>query len=95
MLSPDEPRPPYCGEATYPDAVSQPLRQPPRTSPSLGVIGKARFGIDAASPPGRALQTGQPVLIDDLRGHPEFRIHPVIAEHGIVSLLNVPVCSTV
>jgi two-component sensor histidine kinase len=56
-----------------------------------GVIGKARFGIDAASPPGRALQTGQPVLIDDIRDHPEFRIHPVIAEHGIVSLLNVPI----
>src|SRR3954470_21302170 len=48
------------------------------------VVVKARFGIDAASPPGRALQTGQPVAIDDLLGHPEFRIHPVIAEHGIV-----------
>jgi two-component system, sensor histidine kinase PdtaS len=31
------------------------------------------------------------VLIDDIRGHPEFRLHPVIAEHGIASLLNVPV----
>jgi two-component sensor histidine kinase/putative methionine-R-sulfoxide reductase with GAF domain len=56
-----------------------------------GVVGKARFGIDAASPPGRALQTGQPVVIDDIRDHPEFRVHPVIAEHGIISLLNVPV----
>src|SRR5919112_1049412 len=56
-----------------------------------GVIGKSRFGIDAASPPGRALQTGQPVVIDDIRGHPEFVRHAVIAEHGIVSLLNVPI----
>ncbi|HEY8611230.1 MAG TPA: GAF domain-containing protein, partial [Roseomonas sp.] len=56
-----------------------------------GVIGKARFGIDTASPPGRALQTGQPVVIDDIRGHPEFRRDRVIAEHGIVSLLNVPI----
>src|SRR3954451_6715057 len=56
-----------------------------------GVVGKARFGIDAAAPPGRALQTGQPVVVDDLRGHPEFRIHPVLAEHGIVSLLNGPI----
>jgi two-component sensor histidine kinase len=56
-----------------------------------GVVGKARFGIDAASPPGRAVQTGHPVAIDDIRGHPEFVRHPVIAEHGIVSLLNVPV----
>jgi two-component system, sensor histidine kinase PdtaS len=56
-----------------------------------GMIGKARFGIAAASPPGRALQTGQPVVIDDIRDHPEFGLHPVIAEHGIVSLLNVPI----
>jgi two-component sensor histidine kinase/putative methionine-R-sulfoxide reductase with GAF domain len=56
-----------------------------------GMVGKVRFGIDAASPPGRALQTGQPVVIDDIRDHPEFRVHPVIAEHGIISLLNVPV----
>jgi GAF domain-containing protein len=55
-----------------------------------GVVGKARFGTDPASPSGRALQTGQAVVIDDIRDHPEFRVHPVIAEHGIVSLLNVP-----
>jgi two-component sensor histidine kinase/putative methionine-R-sulfoxide reductase with GAF domain len=56
-----------------------------------GVVGKARFGTDPASPSGRALQTGQAVLIDDIRDHPEFSLHRVIAEHGIVSLLNVPV----
>src|SRR5215213_5077345 len=56
-----------------------------------GVVGKARFGTDPGSPSGRALQTGQAVLIDDIRGHPEFRLHPVIAGHGIASLLNVPV----
>lgn len=56
-----------------------------------GVVGRARFGIDAASPSGRALQTAQPVIIDDIRDHPEFRVHPVIAEHGIISLLNLPI----
>ncbi|MFC7544693.1 GAF domain-containing protein [Siccirubricoccus deserti] len=56
-----------------------------------GVVGVARFGTDLDSPSGRALQTGQAILIDDIRGHPEFRLHPVIADHGIVSLLNVPV----
>ncbi|WP_207538564.1 sensor histidine kinase [Sabulicella rubraurantiaca] len=56
-----------------------------------GIVGKARFGSDPASPSGRALQTGQAVVIDDIRGHSEFRQHPVITEHGIVSLLNVPV----
>lgn len=54
-------------------------------------MGKARFGSDPASPSGWALQTGQAVLIDDIRGHSEFRQHPVIVEHGIVCLLNVPV----
>lgn len=56
-----------------------------------GIVGKARFGSDPAAPPGRALQTGQAVVVDDLRGHPEFRQHPVMVEHGIVSLLNVPI----
>jgi two-component system, sensor histidine kinase PdtaS len=56
-----------------------------------GVIGKARFGIDSASPPGRCLQTGQPVVIEDIRNHPEFRSHPTFSEHGLVALLNVPI----
>src|SRR5207245_2030129 len=56
-----------------------------------GLIGKVRFGIDSASPPGRCLQTGQPVVIDDIRDNPEFRVDPSLAEHGIVSLLNVPI----
>src|SRR3954468_14300628 len=56
-----------------------------------GVVGKARFGIDSASAPGRCLQTGQSVVIDDIRDNAEFRTHPTLSEHGIVSLLNVPV----
>lgn len=56
-----------------------------------GVVGKARFGIDIASPAGRAWQTGEPVVIEDIRQNFEYRIHPVLAEHGIVSLANVPV----
>ncbi|MFH5923271.1 sensor histidine kinase [Roseomonas xinghualingensis] len=56
-----------------------------------GIVGRARFGIDIASPPGRALQTGQPVVIEDIRDHPEFRLDPVLGQHGIVALLNVPI----
>jgi two-component system, sensor histidine kinase PdtaS len=56
-----------------------------------GVVGKARFGIDVGSPAGRAVQTGEPVVVEDLRAQAEFRIHPVLADHGIVSLVNVPV----
>ncbi|MBY0336446.1 MAG: GAF domain-containing protein [Acetobacteraceae bacterium] len=56
-----------------------------------GVVGLARFPTDPASAPGRAVQTGEPVLVQDLREHPDFRPHPVLVEHGIVALLNVPI----
>jgi two-component system, sensor histidine kinase PdtaS len=56
-----------------------------------GVVGNARFPIDLRSPPGRAFQTGEPVVIPDTAQAPEFTISPVLQEHGIVSLANVPV----
>ncbi|WP_027133074.1 sensor histidine kinase [Geminicoccus roseus] len=56
-----------------------------------GVVGHATFDTDLASPPGRTFQTGQPVVITDLGQDTEFRISNVLREHGIVSLLNVPV----
>jgi two-component sensor histidine kinase len=31
------------------------------------------------------------VVVEDLPNTREFRIHPVLAEHGIISLLNVPI----
>lgn len=39
-----------------------------------GFVGKARFAVDVASPPGRCVQTGQPVVIEDLPSHLEFRL---------------------
>ncbi|WP_419896062.1 GAF domain-containing protein [Roseomonas sp. USHLN139] len=54
-----------------------------------GVVGRSRLGTDPASPAGRALQTGDAVVIEDVRGHPEYRVEPVLAEHGLVALLNV------
>jgi len=56
-----------------------------------GVVGRARLRIDLASPPGRALQTGQPVLIDDLPNDPEFYRSDLLAEHEILSVLNTPI----
>ncbi|NUB25637.1 GAF domain-containing protein [Azospirillum brasilense] len=56
-----------------------------------GVVGQTTFGTDIASPPGRALQSRQPVRIDDLPNNPEFRYPPSLREQGIVSVLNVPV----
>jgi len=55
-----------------------------------GVVGHATFGLDQASPPGRCFQTGTPVVIDDLPGSPEYRASAVLREHGVVSVVNVP-----
>lgn len=55
-----------------------------------GVVGRARLGADIASPSGRAVQTGEPVVVGDLRAEPEWRIDPILADHGIVALANVP-----
>jgi two-component sensor histidine kinase len=56
-----------------------------------GVVGTVTLPLDNASPPGRAVQTGAPVIIDDLPHDPEFRLEPILRDHGIVSVLNVPV----
>ena len=56
-----------------------------------GVVGHTALGADLASLPGRALQTRQPVIVEDVPNDPEFRYAPVLRDHGIVSALNVPV----
>ena len=56
-----------------------------------GVVKSTAFPSDLGSPPGRALQTAQPVVVEAMDQDPEFRMHPVLEEHGIVSVLNVPV----
>lgn len=56
-----------------------------------GVVGRARFALDASSPPGRCVLTGQPVIVQDLRGNSAFRTHPTLAEHDLVAVANVPI----
>jgi two-component sensor histidine kinase len=56
-----------------------------------GVVGQATLGIDHASPPGRAIQTAVPVVIDDLPNDPEYRLSGLLAGHGIISVVNVPI----
>ncbi|HEX3944708.1 MAG TPA: GAF domain-containing protein, partial [Rhizomicrobium sp.] len=56
-----------------------------------GVVGNATLSIDHRSPAGRAFQTGVPVLIQTASDSREFRIPDLLRDHGIVSLLNVPV----
>jgi two-component sensor histidine kinase len=56
-----------------------------------GVVGHVSFGADRFSAPGRSMQTGSPVAVEDIANDPEFRYADVLREHGIVSVLNVPV----
>jgi two-component sensor histidine kinase len=54
-----------------------------------GVVGEARIGADLASPAGYALQTGQPVIANDLDREERFRIPELLREHGVQSAVNV------
>jgi PAS domain S-box-containing protein len=56
-----------------------------------GVVGRAALGSGMRSPAGRAFRTGEPVAIADLRAQDEFEHSALLREHGIVSLLNVPI----
>ncbi len=56
-----------------------------------GVVGVATLPGDSASPPGRSIQTASPVIIEDLPNDPEFRRSGLLRDHGIVSLVNVPI----
>jgi two-component system, sensor histidine kinase PdtaS len=56
-----------------------------------GVVGQTTLGTDVASAPGRALRSRQPVRVDDLPNDPDYRYPPSLREHGIISVLNVPV----
>ena len=56
-----------------------------------GVVGHVSFGADRHSAPGRSIQTGTPVIVEDIANDTEFRYADVLREHGIVSVLNVPI----
>jgi GAF domain-containing protein len=56
-----------------------------------GVVGHVCFGADRFSAPGRSMQTGSPVAVEDIANDPEFRYAEVLRDHGIVSVLNVPI----
>jgi two-component sensor histidine kinase/putative methionine-R-sulfoxide reductase with GAF domain len=56
-----------------------------------GVVGHVSFGADRHSSPGRSLQTGAPVVCEDIRNDSEYRYADVLRDHGIISVLNVPI----
>ena len=56
-----------------------------------GVVGHAALSSNMASPPGRSFRTGDPVYIDNLPESREFEQSALLRDHGIVSLVNVPI----
>lgn len=56
-----------------------------------GVVRSAIFSSDLRSPPGRAFQTAEPVVIPDTADATGFLLSPMLQDHGVVSLANVPI----
>jgi two-component sensor histidine kinase len=54
-----------------------------------GVVGEARIGADLESPAGYALQTGRPVISNELHKEERFRIPELLRRHGVKSAANV------
>jgi two-component sensor histidine kinase len=54
-----------------------------------GVVGRATIGADSESPAGYALQTGQPVIANDLDREQRFKIPELLRAHGVKSAVNV------
>jgi two-component sensor histidine kinase len=56
-----------------------------------GVVGNATLPIDVSSPPGRTIQTGRSTTVEDFTREPDFKLSPLLRNHEIVSLINVPI----
>jgi two-component sensor histidine kinase len=56
-----------------------------------GTVRSATLSADLRSPPGRAFQTAEPVIIKDFSKQEEYVRSDLLKEHGIVSVSNVPV----
>jgi two-component system, sensor histidine kinase PdtaS len=56
-----------------------------------GVVRTATLPADLRSPPGRAFQTAESVAIRNFTEQKEYILSDLLKEHGIISLINVPV----
>ena len=56
-----------------------------------GAVRSATLSADLRSPPGRAFQTAEPVIIKEFSKQEEYVRSDLLREHGIVSVSNVPV----
>ncbi len=58
-----------------------------------GVVGHSTLGGELDSPAGFALKSGGPTVAPDLLNEGRFRVPGVLAEHGVLSALNVPIAA--
>ena len=58
-----------------------------------GVVGHSTLGGELDSPAGFALKSGQPTVAPDLLNEGRFRVPAILAEHGVLSALNVPIAA--
>jgi two-component sensor histidine kinase len=56
-----------------------------------GIVGQRSLPSHRRSPPGLTYRGAMPTFIDDLPNNPEFDYSDLLREHGIVSLVNVPI----
>jgi two-component sensor histidine kinase len=56
-----------------------------------GVVGHATLPVHMRSPPGRSYLTTEPTRITDIRQSEEFDYSDLLREHGVISLVNVPI----
>jgi DNA-binding NarL/FixJ family response regulator/signal transduction histidine kinase len=56
-----------------------------------GFVGTATIAAGDGSPPGYALLSGEPVIVDDLSADSRFQTPGLLSEHGIVSVIAVAI----
>lgn len=56
-----------------------------------GVVGQRSLPSHLRSPPGLTYRAAIPTFVDDLPNDPDFDYSELLREHGIVSLVNVPI----
>jgi GAF domain-containing protein len=56
-----------------------------------GVVGRAHLAAGTGTLGGYALEHHGPVIVEDLTLNPDFAIDPLLAKHGTVSALVVPI----
>ena len=64
---------------------------PGRVGWKEGIVGHATLPVHMRSPPGRSYLTSEPTRITDIRQSEEFDYSDLLKDHGVISLVNVPI----